>query len=160
MAEQLRSYIQTELSGLHCGLDMVAVVIEAIHPPAGAADAYHAVRAAEIAAQSAIAGERGSAIVVRAQAKQYEDGMVSTAQASASETVETARILAVRFASDLVASKRGSKVFALERYFSVLDKALSKTPKTILDHRLSTPGTATLDLRPLSSAPPSTGSGD
>ena len=160
IAEQLRSDIQTELSTLGCGLDMVAVVIEAIHPPAGAAAAYHAVRAAEIAAQAAISGERGSAIVVRAQAKQYEDGTVSAAQASASETVETARTLSVRFASDLEASKRGSKVFALERYFFTLDTALSKTPKTILDHRLSTPATAVLDLRPPYTALPPTGSGD
>jgi regulator of protease activity HflC (stomatin/prohibitin superfamily) len=46
MAATLRSRIQAELDRHGSGLHIVDVVIEAIHPPAGAAEAYHTVRAA------------------------------------------------------------------------------------------------------------------
>jgi regulator of protease activity HflC (stomatin/prohibitin superfamily) len=155
LAESLRAAMQAEFERARCGLDMVAVVIEAIHPPPGAADAYHAVRAAEIAAQAAISSERGNAIVIHAQARQYEDGTVSAARASADETVEAARTVSLRFAADRDASEVGGKAFTLERYFSNLVSAIAKTPKTIIDHRLDSADTSVLDLRPPAAAIPS-----
>lgn len=152
MADTLCGIVQAELDRVHSGLRMVAVAIEAIHPPAGAADAYHAVRAAEIAASASIAAERGRAIVVRSQSRQYGFEQMAAASAGASETVGAADIALTRFAADRDAAKAGGHAFLLERYFASLSSALGKSPMTIIDHRLNWPEAPVLDLRPLSGA--------
>ena len=57
-----RAALQDQLDRLQSGIEAIAVVVEAIHPPAGAASAYHNVQAAEILANSQIAVQRASAI--------------------------------------------------------------------------------------------------
>lgn len=52
LAATLRQEMQLELDDLQSGIDLVAVVIEAIHPPPAAASAYHAVQAAGIGQRS------------------------------------------------------------------------------------------------------------
>src|SRR4029077_4409764 len=54
--------LQDQLDRLSSGIEAIAVVVEAIHPPAGAASAYRNVQAAEILANSQIAVQRASAI--------------------------------------------------------------------------------------------------
>ena len=149
MAEALRANLQAALDRAGSGLDAVAVVIEAVHPPAGAADAYHNVRAAEIAAQTSIAVERGAAATVHAQSLQYAFDQTASATADAAETVAAAKTAHLRFTADQEAATAGGKSFLLERYFSALTTALGKAPKTIIDHRLNAPDAAVLDLRPL-----------
>jgi len=131
-------------------------VIEAIHPPAGAADAYHAVRAAEIAAQASVAAERGNAAVIRAQSRQYATDRIDAARATAAEILENARAAELRFTADREAARASPKTFLLERYFGNLSAALAGTPKTIIDHRLNWPEAPVLDLRP----PQASGSGE
>jgi regulator of protease activity HflC (stomatin/prohibitin superfamily) len=157
MSETLRSRLQAELDSADTGLQAVAVVIEAIHPPAGAADAYHNVRAAEIASRAAVAVERGAAETIRAQSMQYAFLQSANAQAGAAEAVATARTSALRFAADQDAAKAGGRSFLLERYFASLSASLARAPKTIIDHRLNWPEAPVLDLRPLASAAGSTG---
>jgi regulator of protease activity HflC (stomatin/prohibitin superfamily) len=159
-AQTLRDRMQAALDGFGSGLEMVGVVIEAIHPPPGAADAYHYVRAAEIAAQAKIAAERGNAIVIAAQSRQYADSQVSTAKATAAEVLAGANAAQARFAADQEAARVGGRAFVLERYFTDVSQALGKSPLTILDHRLAAPDAAVLDLRPPSGAPASTGTGE
>jgi regulator of protease activity HflC (stomatin/prohibitin superfamily) len=159
-AQTLRDRMQAALDGFASGLEMVDVVIEAIHPPAGAADAYHYVRAAEIAAQAKIAAERGNAIVIAAQSRQYADTQVSAAKATAAEVLAGANAAQVRFAADREAARAGGRAFVLERYFTDLSQALGKSPLTILDHRLGAPDAAVLDLRPPPGVAPTTGTGE
>jgi regulator of protease activity HflC (stomatin/prohibitin superfamily) len=156
MANDLRTAMQAELDRVGSGLQMVAVVIEAIHPPAGAADAYHYVRAAEIAAQASIATERGAAIVIRAQSKQYATDQVDAARAQAAEIVGAARVSLTRFTADQQAAKAGGQAFLLERYLTDLSTALTHAPMTIIDHRLNWPEPPVLDLRPLARMVPPT----
>jgi regulator of protease activity HflC (stomatin/prohibitin superfamily) len=130
------------------------VEIEAIHPPAEAADAYHYVRAAEIAARTSIASERGNAIVIRSQSRQYATSQIDAARATAAETISTARVALTRFTADRDAAKAGGHVFLLERYFTDLSAALAKSPKVIIDHRLNWPEAPVLDLRPPSGVLP------
>ena len=52
MAARLRDQVQAALDPFDPGIELLAVVIEAIHPPAGAAGAYHGVQAATIAASA------------------------------------------------------------------------------------------------------------
>jgi regulator of protease activity HflC (stomatin/prohibitin superfamily) len=151
MANALRDSIQAALDQAGTGIEMVAVCIEAIHPPAGAAAAYHAVRAAEIASRASVASERGRAIVVRSQSLQYAAEQQANATAGAAEIDGAAEAAATRFAADRDAAQTG-QAFLLERYFADLSAALAKSPITIIDHRLAAPDAPVLDLRPLAGA--------
>jgi regulator of protease activity HflC (stomatin/prohibitin superfamily) len=157
MATTLCARLQAALDAAGSGLQAVAVVIEAIHPPAGAADAYHNVRSAEIAAQTSIAVERGAAATIHAQSLQYAFSQSANAQAAAEETVAAARTASLRFAADRDAAQAGGRSFLLERYFGALSNALGRAPKTIIDHRLNWPEAPVLDLRPFAAAAGTTG---
>ena len=151
-AATLRTRLQMALDQHGAGLEIVDVIIEAIHPPAGAADAYHNVRAAQIAARTSVAVEHGAAATIYAQSRQYAYGMTSAAHAAAAETVAAARTSLIRFTADQQAARAGGASFLLERYFAALTAALAKAPKTIIDHRLNWPEAPVLDLRPFSAA--------
>ncbi len=152
MAATLRQRVQSNLDQRHTGLDIIAISIEAIHPPAGAAEAYHNVRAAEIAARTAVAVEHGAAATIYAQSRQYAYQITSAARAAAAETINHAKTAEIRFTADQQAAKAGGQSFLLERYFTDLVAALAKAPKTIIDHRLNWPEAPVLDLRPFSAA--------
>jgi regulator of protease activity HflC (stomatin/prohibitin superfamily) len=157
MADALRNCLQTALDQAATGLQAVAVVIEAIHPPAGAADAYHDVRAAEISARASVAVEQGAAVTIHSQSVQYAFSQTANAEATGAETVSKARIVALRFAADQEAAAAGRRSFLLERYFGALSTALGHAPKTIIDHRLNWPEAPVLDLRPFAAAAAGTG---
>ena len=146
MAEHMRAAVQGALDGT--GVEIVAVVIEAIHPPAGAAQAYHAVQAAEIQATASIAAERGRALAARASAAQYAADLVNPARAAAAEATGEASATLTRFDVDREAARAGGKSFLLERYLAGLTAALPKLPILILDSRLDAPDAPVLDLRP------------
>ena len=48
LARDIGNTVQADLTRLASGVEILATVIEAIHPPASAANAYHAVQAAQI----------------------------------------------------------------------------------------------------------------
>jgi regulator of protease activity HflC (stomatin/prohibitin superfamily) len=151
MAGALRDSIQAALDETQAGIDMVAVSIEAIHPPAGAAAAYHAVRAAEIASRASVASERGRAIVVRSQSQQYAAEQRANATAGAAENNAAALAAFTRFTADRDAAQTGP-AFLLERYLADVSAALAKSPMLIIDHRLAAPDAPVLDLRPIAGA--------
>lgn len=146
-AQTLRARVQAGLDAAAGGLDAVALVIEAIHPPAGAAEAYHNVRAAQIAAEASVAVERGAAATIMAQSRQYAFQQTSNAAANGASYVETARTARLRFQADADAAHVGGKSFLLERYFAALTAALGHAPQTIIDSRLGQSDAPVLDLR-------------
>lgn len=152
LAEALRSTVQTGLDRAGSGLQVLAMVVEAIHPPAGAADAYHAVRAAEISANASIFAEQGRALAVRAQSKQYAEGQQANAEAAQAELVGGANAALTRFTADRKAAAVGGPAFLAERYFAALTAALARTPITVIDSRLAGPAGPVLDLRQLGGA--------
>jgi regulator of protease activity HflC (stomatin/prohibitin superfamily) len=159
MAETLRGQVQAALDAARSGLTATAIVIEAIHPPAGAAEAYHNVRAAEIAARASVAVQRGAAATIHAQSQQYVFQQTSNARAMSAETVGAAKTALLRFTADQQAAQAGGQSFLLERYFAALSAALGKAPKTIIDHRLNWPEAPVLDLRPFAAATAGTATG-
>jgi len=148
IAEGMRARLQAMLDAAHSGLRAVAVVIEAIHPPAAAADAYHAVQAAEIDASASIAAERGRAVAALAGAQQYAAEQVAAAAGLAAETTGEAAADLTRFTADRAADRTGAASFRLERYLAALSGALGDAPMTILDSRIPAPDAPVLDLRP------------
>lgn len=148
MADLLRHAVQRDLDGFAAGIEVLAVVPEAIHPPAGAADAYHNVQAAEIAATASVHDERGRAAAALAGARQYALELADATRAAAAETTGAATADATRFAADRAAATAGGQAFLLDRYFTTLVNALGRTHLTLIDHRLDAPDAPVLDLRP------------
>jgi regulator of protease activity HflC (stomatin/prohibitin superfamily) len=147
ISEELARQLAADLDSYRAGIDVVAVLIQEIHPPAGAAAAYHAVQAAQINATASISDELGRAKHVAGMAQQEAHQLVAAAQASAAETLHTAQAEAARFAADRAANHVGGRAFLMERSFSNLGRALGSGPLTIVDHRLSPAQAPVIDLR-------------
>jgi regulator of protease activity HflC (stomatin/prohibitin superfamily) len=152
MAGRLRAVVQAELDRAGLGLDLAAVVIEALHPPGGAADAYHAVQAAEIDAQASISAERGRAFATLSQQQQLATGVLRSADASAEEIAGAARADSRVFAADRDADRAGPP-FRMEQRLAALRTMLSAASLTLLDHRLPQSAGTVLDFRPVPGAP-------
>lgn len=147
VAANLRDQLATQVDSWHAGIEVLSVLIEEIHPPGGAAAAYHAVQAAEINATASIFSEQARAELTVGQAEQEAHQMTTASDAKAGEIRRTSAAAAYRFNADRGAYTAGGKAFLLERYYSNLDTALSKIPVTILDHRLNAEEGPILDLR-------------
>lgn len=147
LADALRGKLQAALDRLDSGVEVVGVVIEAIHPPAGAAAAYHNVQAAEIIANTEIATERGRALATAAMARQEATSLVSIAQGGAADIVANAKVAQRGFTADREAARAGGAAFLLERYLANLTQALARSPLVIVDHRLGGTDAPVIDLR-------------
>jgi regulator of protease activity HflC (stomatin/prohibitin superfamily) len=147
VAGSLRSELQAEAAIRGAGIDIVSVLIEEIHPPAGAASAYHAVQAAEINASASIADERGKAKRTAETAQQEAHQRTDAADAHAIELTDAAEADAYRFSADHRAYLDGKQSFLLERSFSKLEAALARSQLTLVDHRLSPDRGEIIDLR-------------
>jgi regulator of protease activity HflC (stomatin/prohibitin superfamily) len=147
VAESLRDALRRDLETHRTGVDVVSVLIEEIHPPAGAAAAYHAVQAAEINANASIFDETGRAKRTAGIAQQEAHQLTSAASATAAETLHTANAESYRFNADRRAYRDGGQAFLLERSYGNIRTALGRAPLTIIDHRLSSEQGPVIDLR-------------
>lgn len=155
VASRLRKQIAADIQTYHAGIAVLSVLIEEIHPPVGAAAAYHAVQAAEINANASMSNEVGRARRVAGVAEQERHQLVTAARAEASEVHDTALAAAYRFAADRHGYAEGKRSFLLERYLGDLTRAVAGKPLTVLDDRLPAAEGPIIDLRPV----PSTGAG-
>lgn len=147
LAASINSELQANLDQLGCGVELLATVVEAIHPPAGAANAYHAVQAAQIGAQALIARERGAASEQTNQAQLAASNANDQAHASAQEAQAYAQAADLRFGAERQAYAVAGQAFLQEQYLSQLSRGLSNAKLLILDHRLSAQAAPTIDLR-------------
>jgi len=148
LADEIGRAVQADLQSLDSGVEILATVVEAIHPPAGAANAYHGVQAAQIGAQALIARERGAAAEQTNQAQLQASVAHDQAQASAQEINAAAQASDLRFNADRQAYATAGHAFVLEQYLSQLSRGLGNARLLILDHRLGAGGNApTIDLR-------------
>ncbi|WP_341316693.1 protease modulator HflK [Paraburkholderia sp. IMGN_8] len=147
MADSVRQAVQRQLDRLASGIEVVAVVIESVHPPAGAAAAYHDVQAAQIRAQGSVAQARGFAAGVLGNAQQQSLASVAQASARAGDTLSSARVQQINFDADMVAYRLGGPAFAFEYYLGKLQKGLQNARITVIDDRLVDDRHATIDLR-------------
>ncbi|MXR28737.1 protease modulator HflK [Pseudomonas sp. PICF6] len=148
LADEIGRAVQADLQRLDSGVEILATVVEAIHPPAGAANAYHGVQAAQIGAQALIARERGAAAQQTNQAQLQASIVHDQAQATAREINATAQAADLRFNAERQAYATAGHAFVLEQYLSQLSQGLGNAKLLILDHRLGAGSNApTLDLR-------------
>jgi regulator of protease activity HflC (stomatin/prohibitin superfamily) len=146
-ANEFRTALQIQLDRMSSGIEVIAVVIEAIHPPPGAAAAYHSVQAAEIFAHVEIALQRASAIHAAKTAEQAATEERNTAIAVATELRDRANGESVLFDADREAWQRDNQAFLLERRFERLVSGLAKSELIVIDHRLNGKNAPTIDLR-------------
>ena len=148
LGDEIGRAVQTDLQKLDSGVEILATVVEAIHPPAGAANAYHAVQAAQIGAQALIARERGAAAQATNQAQLQASVARDQATATAREINATAQASDLRFSAERKAYASAGQAFVLEQYLSQLSQGLVNANLLILDHRLGGSSNApTIDLR-------------
>ncbi|WP_419737208.1 protease modulator HflK [Pseudomonas sp. COR18] len=147
LAEDIGRAVQADLQRLDSGVEILATVVEAIHPPAGAANAYHAVQAAQISAQALISRERGAASEQANQAQLQASIVEDQARASAHEVQAGARAADLRFSAERQAYAQAGQAFVLEQYLAQLSQGLGKAKLWLLDHRLGGNSAPTIDLR-------------
>ena len=148
LAEKIGRAVQSDLNHLNSGVEILATVVEAIHPPAGAANAYHSVQAAQIGAQALIARERGAAAQAINEAQLQASTARDQATANAREINAAAQTADLKFGAEQKAFANAGQAFVLEQYLSQLSQGLSKARLLILDHRLGGSANApTIDLR-------------
>jgi regulator of protease activity HflC (stomatin/prohibitin superfamily) len=159
LAEDIGRAVQADLQKLDSGVEILATVVEAIHPPAGAANAYHGVQAAQIGAQALISRERGAAAEATNQAQLQASIARDQATAAAHEINSSAQAADLKFAAERKAFSSAGQAFVLEQYLSQLTQGLANAKLLVLDHRLGGSSSApTIDLRtftlPADPAPP------
>ncbi|MGY3304395.1 regulator of protease activity HflC (stomatin/prohibitin superfamily) [Pseudomonas sp. PvR086] len=148
LSEEIGRAVQADLQKLDSGVEILATVVEAIHPPAGAANAYHGVQAAQIGAQALISRERGAAAEATNQAQLQASIARDQATASAHEINSSARAADLKFAAERKAYSSAGQAFVLEQYLSQLTQGLANAKLLVLDHRLGGSSNApTIDLR-------------
>lgn len=129
--------LQARLNTLSASVDILGVVIETIHPPAGAAEAYQQVQAASIDAVTKVANARGDAVRDVRQAEADATEARDSATAQAAETVAEAKVGTALFAGDVQAYRAGGQAFLFEKRLTILGATITAdTPVTILDSRI------------------------
>jgi regulator of protease activity HflC (stomatin/prohibitin superfamily) len=128
-------------------VEILATVVESIHPPAGAANAYHAVQAAQISAQALIARERGAAADQANLAQLHASIAQDQAAANSREVMSTAQSADLRFSAEQQGYAKAGQAFLLEQYLSQLTLGMTHAKLLVLDHRLGGTSAPTIDLR-------------
>jgi regulator of protease activity HflC (stomatin/prohibitin superfamily) len=147
LSSEIGKVVQTRLDQMHSGVEILAIVIEAIHPPAGAANAYHQVQAAQIAAQALIARERGQSAARLDDAQLNASLVADGAAAAAHENLALAQAADLRFSAERESWQNAGQAFLTETYFNQLNQSFGKASVLILDHRIDAGEPPTLDLR-------------
>jgi regulator of protease activity HflC (stomatin/prohibitin superfamily) len=148
MAHSLQSGLQALLDRLHAGIEILSVVVEAAHPPGGAAAAYRQVQAAEIAANTAVSLERGRAETTLGLALRDAAQASGQAHAAAAERVAQAQAVEIGTRADEAAYRASPGAFLLERRLAAVQAALAPGTADIIDPRLAAAAVPpTLDLR-------------
>jgi regulator of protease activity HflC (stomatin/prohibitin superfamily) len=149
---EFQSALQAQLDHFGTGVEAIGVSVEAIHPPPGAASAYHGVQAAEIRANTQISVRRGDATRSLMVAQQSATEDRNAAAASEAERVGQAQADSVLFTGDRQAYAQDGYAFLLERWLTNVTAALGQSRLVLLDYRLNPQSMPALDLRGLGAA--------
>ena len=148
LASDIGRTVQTDLDHFGSGVELLSVLVESIHPPAGAAAAYHSVQAAQIRSQAIVAEERGTAADTVNEAREEASAVTDSASAAAREHTAAAEAAKLGFDAEQESFRDAGQAFVRERYFSQLAQGLAKANLVIIDHRIGSAGVApTIDLR-------------
>ncbi len=147
LAAVVKTAVQQALNKEQSGLEITAVTVDSIHPPANAAAAYHGVQEAEIISEAEVAEAKRNSAVTLSEKKIEAITAERNAQWLAVQKVSEARIEQAKFIAEAKIWSLSSEVMALERWLQVLGKGLSRSQLSIIDHRLNLVDGPVLDLR-------------
>jgi len=145
--KQFQAALQEQLDRFGTGVEAIGVSVEAIHPPPGAANAYHDVQASEIIATTQISLRRGESSRTLKSAQRLAGADRNEAVSAAAERVADAQSQSVLFASDRQAYAQDGYPFLLERWLDDVAKGLAGSRLVLIDHRLAPQNIPALDLR-------------
>ena len=150
VSRDIMTDLQAELDAIPAGVQIMAVVVEAIHPPPGAANAYHAVQTAQISAHTTMAEQAGYAVSRESDARREASIGYDLAAALSHEAVVDATVHSTGFAADRQADAASPASFLLERRLARLAGGLAHRQLLIVDHRLGGRGDMApiIDMRP------------
>jgi len=120
-----------ELDRLSSGIEAIAVVIEAVHPPAGAASAYRKVQAAQILANSQIAVQRATPFIRSIGPASAMEDRTRRRRRPPSSSPGPAAKASVRCRRE--ARERDGEAFLAERRFERLATGLAKSESIVVD---------------------------
>ncbi|MCH4092012.1 SPFH domain-containing protein [Acetobacter sp.] len=144
IAEIISMKLQQALDSRHSGIEVVAVLIDSVQPPAAAAKSWRAVQAAEVRARMSIAEERTRAAGTAALARRDAYTAQSFSLAEAETIRNTARADAARMTGDDKAWQAGGRAFLFEYYLAALKTNLRDAAITVVDSHIPR---SLLDLR-------------
>jgi len=147
LAQDINSAVQNDLDNLNSGVELLATVVEAIHPPAKAANAYHKVQAAQIKVQALIAREKGKAAELMNSAQQQASLIKNQAQANVKDTLSQAQAAQIKFNAENTASNNAGDTFLKEQYYRLLSDNMSQVNSLIIDDRINSSHAPTIDFR-------------
>ncbi len=146
LQDTLRAELASKVNADKIGVEIVAVLINEVHPPAGAAGAYHHVQSAEIDAHTSAFHAQARAVRAAGQAQQESHHAATNAEAMAVEKMQGATADAYQFTADRKAYQASPGAFLLERRARMVE-GLSNRRMMILDHGLSPSQIPLIDTR-------------
>jgi regulator of protease activity HflC (stomatin/prohibitin superfamily) len=158
LQETLRAELAQAVDANHAGIEIVSLLINEVHPPAGAAAAYHNVQAEEINSKARVSNATAHATSVKGKSDQEAYQSTTSAQAASIEKVQAAGADAYQFNADRKAYQQAPPAFLQERRARNLTTALKGARMTILDSRLSADQVPFIDMRTPGGAAPAAGS--
>lgn len=144
---RFQAELQSRLVALSSGIEVMAIVVEGIHPPAEAATSYQGVQAAGIESVIKVSTAKAEAAREMKMAALVANATRDEATAAAAERINQAKGDATLFQGDRRASATGGPSFLFERRLDRLDRGLVDKPLIILDHRIKSSAAPTFDLR-------------
>lgn len=147
LAIQVRGEVQDDLDALATGIEIPAVVVDAIHPPPGAALSYHGVQAAGIIAATDINIARSQQVRSRHEADLAAVIALRGREAVAREVASKAEVERARFAADRQSVAIAADALELERWLGAIGRSLGRAQITIVDARFPRDDAPYLDFR-------------
>lgn len=120
------------------GLQVVAVILESIHPPVDIASAYQALISAEIQAQEYIAKAEAAATVKIAEAESTRDTTVSNAQVSYEEKNAKAQSSIKEFLACVEAYNGAPDAYKFHKYMAAVREAYGNANLVIVGEDVDT----------------------
>lgn len=144
---QFQSELQSRLTALASGIEVMTVVVEGIHPPPKAAASYQAVQAAAIDSHIKVNTATAEAAREMKMAALVANATRNDALSAAAERLSKARVDSIQFEGERRAHAAGGPSFLLERRLSRVARGLSDKPLIIMDHRIPASAAPSFDMR-------------
>lgn len=131
-SENFQKELAKMMEEKNLGLEVVAVILESIHPPVEIAWVYQELISAGINAERYLVNAQDVAAVTIAQAKTTHDTTVGGAQVSYEEKVAAAKASVTEFMASVEAYNASSDAYKYQKYLAAVRKAYGNANLVIL----------------------------